>query len=202
MGNINALGLFQTAPRNVHPAYPVPAAAREADLFDLPAPSAPPEFTLRVAVDRALPARRAPRFICATPGRPLRGAPCRPGRRRQHTKRRWRHHAPCVAVSHDRTSHGRFRLQQPRRTASRKFYMHPGPIRPTPHKRQASAPAPARLAPRSALHDPADVLRSGPSSMPRRWAKALQEKACVAVTLSSCMVAVIPVKCVSRAAVD
>ena len=44
-------------------------------------------------------------------------------------------------------------------------------IRPTPHKRQPFAPAPARLAPRFALHDPAELLRSGPSSMPRRWAK-------------------------------
>jgi len=39
---------------------------------------------------------------------------------------------------------------------------------PTPHKRQPCDPEIVRIAPRSALHDPADVLRSGPSSMPRR----------------------------------
>ena len=36
---------------------------------------------------------------------------------------------------------------------------------------EPSAPSLARLAPRSALHDPADVLRSGPSSMPWRYVK-------------------------------
>ena len=49
-------------------------------------------------------------------------------------------------------------------------------FRPTPHKRQPSAPAPVRLAPRYALHDPAELLRSGPSSMPRRWPYLIARK--------------------------
>jgi hypothetical protein len=92
IGNINAPRLYQNAPRSVHLASPAPAAARDADPFNPPAPPATPDFTLRIVLDRALPARRAPRFRRAAPGPPLRRAPCRPGQRRQHTKRRRRHH--------------------------------------------------------------------------------------------------------------
>ena len=43
-------------------------------------------------MDRALPARRSPRFRRAAPGPPLRRAPRGAGQRRQHPKRRGRHH--------------------------------------------------------------------------------------------------------------
>ncbi len=75
IGIINASRTLPDRPRRVHPASPAPAAARDADPFDLPAPPATPEFILRIVVDRALPARRAPRFRRAAPGPPLRRAP-------------------------------------------------------------------------------------------------------------------------------
>jgi len=43
-------------------------------------------------VDRALPARRAPRFRRAAPGPPLRRATRGARQQRLHPKRRWRHH--------------------------------------------------------------------------------------------------------------
>ena len=47
---------------------------------------------MRTTTDRARPARRAPRFRRAAPDPPLRRTPRGSWQRRQHTKRRWRHH--------------------------------------------------------------------------------------------------------------